>query len=1147
MKLASSALQISATDLATFSSCHHATALDLGVARGTREKSAHFSAMIAALRERGIEHERRYVESLRAKGLSLVDLSAQKGRAGAAATLAAMRAGSDAIVQATLEHLPWTGVADVLLRCDVPSTLGAWSYLPVDTKLATETRATTVLQLSLYAELLRELQGVLPNALCVVVPGEAPTPFSELWLRSGDFDAYFRFVRRQLAGAAAEAAGSLEARTYPEPVAHCNVCKWWEVCDQRRRKDDHLSLVAGASRLQRRELESHAVRTLAVLADVPIPLPWKPGRGSRAALERVREQARVQLQGRVQQTPVHELLPVEEGQGLTRLPPPDPADVSFDLEGDPFAPNGGREYLFGLAYRDRAGDVVYEAHWASTPTEERAAFEKVVALFEERRETNPGFHVYHYAPYEPAALKRLMGRYASCEDEIDALLRGEKLVDLFRITRQSVRASVERYSIKDLEVFYGFTRTTDLQLASQSRRAVEKAIEAADWASVPDEVRSAVEAYNRDDCVSAMALRDWLETLRAQHEAAGVSVPRPAAAKTEAGEDLTDRVREVRALMTRLTYRVPDDVGTRSDQEQARWLLAQELEYDRREEKSEWWEHHRIRRLDHDELLDEKRAIAGLRFEQRLPRPKGRKTETDRYSFPAQECGVEAGDLLLLTGSGDELGEVVAIDGAARTVDIRKRGDQAEHHPSAVFEHRHIRTEVLADSLMRLGYWVADHGLAKRGRFDAARELLLHRPPRLSSGRFAPAPGEDTLAFACRVVGELDGSVLPIQGPPGAGKTYTAARMICALVQSGKKVGVTAHSHKVIHKLLEEVCKAAAEAQAAVRCVAKVDEPDSALPFEQVKDTGALMRVLQEQGAGVVGATAWLWARQDAEESVDVLFVDEAGQMSLAKTLAAAPAAKSLVLVGDPRQLQQPMKGAHPDGAAISALDHLLGKAVTIPEDRGLFLAETWRLAPALCEFTSHAFYEGRLHAREGRERQQLVGTQGFDGAGLFYVPAEHDGNQNASPEEVRVVERVVERLLAQGSSWTNAEGVAQPLRPEHLLTVAPYNAQVSLLAETLGERGVKVGTVDKFQGQEAPVVLYSMATSTPDEAPRGMDFLYSLNRLNVASSRARCACILIASPRLFEPECRSVEHVRLANAFCRYLELARRVEAGVA
>jgi uncharacterized protein len=292
----------------------------------------------------------------------------------------------------------------------------------------------------------------------------------------------------------------------------------------------------------------------------------------------------------------------------------------------------------------------------------------------------------------------------------------------------------------------------------------------------------------------------------------------------------------------------------------------------------------------------------------------------------------------------------------------------------------------------------------------------------------------------------------------------------------------------------------------------------------------------------VVGGTSWLWADPRALNSVDVLFVDEAGQMPLANALAASQAGGSLVFLGDPQQLDQPQQGSHPEGADVSALHHMLGDHKTIPSDRGIFLSETWRLAPSVCKFTSEVFYEGRLYPHAGLERQVLVGTAPFEGAGLWVNAVLHEGNQNSSIEEVDAVDGIVSSLLRRGAQWTDRDGTTRPMTADDVLVVAPYNSQVALLEERLALRGVRAGTVDKFQGQEAPVVIYSMTTSVPEDAPHGMEFLYSVNRLNVATSRARCACILVANPRLLDPECKTPRQMQLANALCRYVELAQPV-----
>ena len=292
----------------------------------------------------------------------------------------------------------------------------------------------------------------------------------------------------------------------------------------------------------------------------------------------------------------------------------------------------------------------------------------------------------------------------------------------------------------------------------------------------------------------------------------------------------------------------------------------------------------------------------------------------------------------------------------------------------------------------------------------------------------------------------------------------------------------------------------------------------------------------------VAGATSWFWARSEARESVHTLFVDEAGQMSLASTLASSPAARNLVLLGDPQQLDQPQKAIHPDGIDVSALAHLLESAATMPRERGLFLPETWRLAPPICTFTSELFYEGKLGPAPapGSTARRSRAPRALDGAGLWWGRSNTRVVRLTHPKRSKP-SKPRRSPVRPPATWRDRHGEDHPLRGEDVLVVAPYNAHVTRLDERLRSRGVRVGTVDKFQGQEAPVVIYTMAASSAEDAPRGMEFLFSLNRFNVATSRARCAVILVASPQLLEAECRTPRQLQLANALCRYVELAKR------
>jgi uncharacterized protein len=1154
MIVRTSQLVLSPTDVAAFLACRHRTALDLAVAQGELSPPAWRDPLGEAHRLRGAAHERAYVEHLRGRGLEVADLS---DVADEAHTLEALRAGVPVVAQASLAGEGWRGVADVLVRVDGASALGAWHYEVHDTKLARETRGGTILQLAVYSDLLGQVQGRAPERFHVVTPAAAPgaAEFEVVGFRCGDYAAYVRRVRAELLRTVGQgfspavpiaAAAALQAAHYPEPVEACALCRWAERCEARRRADDHLAYIAGIGRWHRRELTDQGHGTLAAVAGMPLPIPFRPSRGSVETYARLREQAWVQHRQRQAGVPVHELLPVEPGLGLARLPEPSPGDVFLDLEGARFARDGGREYLFGMCHL-LGGD--YSSWWAHDDATERTAFEAVIDALMQAWAAHPGMHVYHFGHYEPSTFKRLMGRHATRADELDRLLRAERFVDLHTVVRQALRAGVESYSIKQLEPFYRFARAVPLDDAAAHMQAIELALEGHAPQMIPPESRTAVLRYNEDDCRSTVALRDWLEQLRAEREIAGEAIPRPVAKPPEPPAAVGELEAAELAASARLLAGLPAEAADAAHPQHPRWLLAQLVGWHRREHKAQYWEQYRLNDLADQDLLEEGAAIAGLQFVERVEAVVGPKTGRptgsviDRYSYPSQECEIGGGADVLVRGPEKALpfGTVVAHDRDTRLLDVKKGKTSAEMHPPSVFEAPVVHADALRKSLLRLC-----------GSLDApscGSDLLFHRPPRLTHGRFERQVFETPTDFAVRLATTLDGTTLSVQGPPGSGKTYLGAQMIRALVREGRTVGVVAVSHKVIRNLLDAVQAQAAEAGEAVRLAHRREPDDGGRPADgavrEITDNAEALQAITAHEVDVLGGTAWLWARQEFAGSVDVLFVDEAGQMSLANALAVSPAAASLVLLGDPQQLEQPQKAHHPDGVDISALQHVLGEHATMPPERGSFLPETWRLAPALCAFTSERFYDGKLRPRDGLDQQRLAGVGGLDGAGLWWLPIEHDGNRQWSAEEVEAVAALVDRLLVPGAQWTDGDGVAHALTPDDLRVVAPFNAHVHRLAERLAPRGVPVGTVDRFQGQEAAVTIYAMGTSRPEDAPRGLEFLYSLNRLNVATSRARCAVFVVASPRLLEPECRTPRQMQLANALCRYVELARVADGG--
>ncbi len=1139
MKIRNKNISLAPTDLSNFHSCHHLTYLDTKNAKGLIERPSRYGPLLDELKARGIAHEQKYFEHLKSQGLSFVQINNSDSdnfskETALEETIAAMRNGIDVIYQATLLDNTWLGRADFLHKVESSSKFGNWSYEVVDTKLARDTKAGTILQLCVYSYLLSKLQGTRPEFMCVVTPG---SDFIPLKYRVDDYGAYFRFAENNITDFIES-----EEDTYPELVPHCDLCTWWSECEKRRRGDDHLCYVAGIRGSQIKSLRSLGIERLADLAHLE-NIPETP-HGSREALTRVRDQAKVQFIGRDKSGSYYEFIePFNSEHGLAMLPEPTQDDIFLDFEGSHFVEQGVQEYLTGFLTLDPDGNQNYTALWARTLEEECRSFEEFIDIAIDACMRNQNAHIYHFASYEPTALKRLMGRFATRGEELDDLLRREAFVDLYTIVKRTLIASVERYSIKDLEPFFGYSRSQDLAEATMSRRIVENIIESGDIDDANQKHFQIVESYNREDCESAKRLRDWLEKLREEVISNGHVLPRPDIKTGDASEEISELDSELQRLRDGLLQEVPMEPEDRSDEQQARFTLAHMMEFHRREDKAAWWEYFRVLDLDQSDYVDERRALINLKFEKVVD---AKRAPLQRYSFVPQELDVRRNDDVY-DSEGNKVGKVTDVNYSARTIDIKKMIATADEHPNSVVFHNQVSSKALRESLMRFGESVLEQGFNGQLPYSSGLELLLcNSSPLAGDNGSLQQVNESTLDAACRLALNLDHHVLAIQGPPGTGKTYTGAHIICVLIQQGLKVGVTAVSHKVIENLLEGAMEEAHKQGINLQGVHRQDgEYQGNWNIERKKDYRTIRRQLDDGSIDVLGATAWCWVREEFEQSVDVLIVDEAGQMSLSNVLAASPGSKGLVLLGDPQQLEQPLQSSHPEGSEVSALYYLLDGEDTMPADKGLFLNETFRLHPSICQFTSEVYYEKRLIAQPDLINQEIIflldKTSRISGSGLRYVPVVHTGNQARSLEEVAVISEIVKDLL-EGGSWKDKEHNVTTLTEQDILIVAPYNSQVAALIEALPMLQNRIGTVDRFQGQEAALVLYSMTSSSAEDAPRGMEFLYDRHRFNVATSRARALCILVGSPALFDPDCKTPRQMRRVNGFCRYMEMTKKI-----
>jgi predicted RecB family nuclease len=1051
-------LILSPSDVTGYLACEHLTTLSLAVARGELTKQDAVNEQAELVFRKGREHEAAYLQRLRDEGREVVEISLEPDldwERGARETREAIERGVDVVYQAVLTDGGWRGVADFLER------QADGSYEAVDTKLARSAKPAYILQLCFYSEQLARVQGREPARMHVLLgSGE------RLSFRPQEFAAYARRVGRRL-----EAFVAVGPATRPYPCDHCGVCDFKSLCDAEWRETDSLCLVAGVGRREMEKLEPAGILTLTGLAHATEPVGLNADR-----FERSRRQAALQLRGRPPGEPVFELLQTRAEAGFALLPDASPGDLFLDLEGNPFWDGqGSLEYLWGVL--DTGG--AFRPHWADSRDSERRALEEVVDLIHAGLAADPAMHVYHYASYEVSVLRRLASRYGTREAEVDDLLRRGVLVDLLKVVRGGLQASVPNYGLKEMEAFLDFRRQAEVKDGGTSIVEYERYMQTHDRA-----ILDAIAAYNEEDCAATRVLRDWLLERRAE---AG---PIPPAEPKESRP--VPEVKIARAALREALLAGGEE------------LTAQLLDYHDRERKPVWWAFFDRLESSPEELVEDPDSIGLL---EPVGRPEqDRRSWLHRFLYPPQEHKLDVGHVPFDPVTRDDAGEIVALDREARTLVLRrgpKLGDVVL--PRALLPGEPYRTFAQEDALARLGRSL----LARDGRYPASESVLRREP-------FARDVQTTDLDEMAELVLGLDGRQLVIQGPPGSGKTWVSGRLIARLLARGKRVGVASTSHKAIHKLLEEVEAAGIDVQGVKKMT--TGNPESVHTSEHITSLDDRTACVE---APLSGGTAWLYAHADLDRELDYLFIDEAGQVSLADALAMGTAARNLVLVGDPQQLAQVIQGTHPDGAGVSVLQHLLGEHATIPPDRGLFLGKTYRLHPDICCYISEEFYEGRLEPDPGcAARTTPLGT------GLRFLPVEHEGCRQESRDEAERVCTEVERLRAAGVALVD------------LMVVAPYNAQVNLLRSLLPPH-LRVGTVDKFQGQEALVVLYSLASSSGDDIPRGLEFLLSRNRLNVAISRAQCLAYLVASPRLLEINCRTIDQMRLANALCRFVELA--------
>jgi len=1100
----------------------------------------------------GDVHERnvlaRYLDDLGADRVHLVEkVSSVDAVALAAAVEETVQAlGSDAVVvfQAAFATPEFVGFADFLKRDDD----GRWRVQ--DSKLARKARVTALMQLAAYVDQLDRLGIPRSDEVDLILGDGSVSTHSVddllplLQVRRARLRALIA-DRRIGDGSAGAALAWGDDRGDLEVVA-CGRCA---TCEEQVIAHRDLLMVARMRPVQRARLRAAGIETIDALAEAPTP----PDGMNTDTFETLRAQARLQIQADADGAPTYD---VHYAAAIHTLPVPSHGDIFFDFEGDPLytepAPDGqahwGIDYLFGWV--DNSDQ--YTALWAHDFAAEREAFERFLDFVKLRRAAHPGMHIYHYAPYETSHLVAMAARHGVREGEIDRLLREGVFVDLYPLVLRTVRVGTRSYSIKKLEPLYmgADVRTSDVQKGDDSivQYVAARELAAAGEQEEADAVFADLADYNRYDCVSTRRLRNWLIDIA---RAEGVNPAPP----DEADEVIYEPSPRSVSLLADAERAV--DAG---DDGQVHRIAAAAIDYFPREAKSFWVSHfQRLRepvtmwdgtrdvvridrassRVQRDWSIGEGRRVMSRDIEIRGEVSPGTTLGAGAqpfalYPVPAP-FDTEAPSRAVHVPHTVTVAEL--LDDGYLITETAIQGQTWDELPLALTPAAPPRVVSLQGAIDEWADSV--HAAAPGFPRDAATDVLRRIPPRTLSGRPLPEQGDDVIDAIVRGVLDLDRSYLAVQGPPGTGKTYTGSQVIARLVKEhGFRIGVVAQSHAIIENLLERVVADGVPASQ----VGKAPKDPSVEPGYTVIPKNGMASFLAEHAehGAVVGGTAWDFSNTARVErgGLDLLVVDEAGQFSLASTIAVAAGAKNLLLLGDPQQLPQVSQGAHPEPVDTSALGWVMDGDAVIKPDHGYFLARSWRMHPFVAAPVSRLAYAGQLASAPGTERRSIDGVD----AGLHVVPLRHRGNATESPEEAAEVVALVRGLVGRTFTDNDAESTARPLAQNDIIVVAPYNAQRQTVHDALAAAGfhdVPVGTVDNFQGKEAVVSITSLAASSGRDAPRGPEFLLLQNRLNVAISRAQVAAYLIHSPALLDDLPRTPEGVARMSAFARLVGAA--------
>lgn len=1118
--------------------------------------------MMMLLAQKGNEHESEYLAHLIMQfGQSNVAIIDRDPATASQKTKEAMAHGYEVVFQAYLERDAFKGYSDFLIKRPGKSSLGDYYYEAWDTKLSKTTRPYFIVQLCCYSWMLESIQGRLPEEVVVVLGNKI-----EDRMRIAPYFAYFENLKKQFL--LTQQNFSSDMSQMPDPAYCIEFGVWGTYAKQLMQQSDSLSIVANIRKSQIKKLNDLGVNTLTALAKTE--LNYVKGI-SPETLQKLKAQAGIQLESRDSVKPKFKVLNAEPGKGLSALPPASINDVFFDIEGHPLM-EGGLEYLWGVSYHNteaaQGKQYAFKDWWAHDQAQEKLAFEGFIDWAYARWQAHQAMHIYHYASYEITAINKMVGRYETREVEVRTLFENKVFIDLYRVVQNGLLIGEPNYSIKSVEHLYREKRTTEVANGGDSVVFYEKWREVGgvnDWEIQPNgyqawlnkseqfdwdqwSVLREIRDYNIDDCESTLELANWLHQLQKQEGIQYHSALTELLVEVEPSEQSVANKEKREALQARQQKLVSafESDQTLKDDPHAQLLISL-LHFYSREKKPQSFAYYQRMEKNDEELSDDETVITDVKLISH-PVEDGTIFCTATFSLdqPLRKDKIKTATIKNTNVRANKISfEELDIHTGQVTFEVKAEYERAlQQSPLTLLgSEERIQTEGLENELCR----VTEAYFETRTLPKVLETIFNQDNPRYLQGTALPVtrqiyPDNDAYALAItNAISNLDESCLCIQGPPGAGKTYTAKHVIKSLIAIGKRVGIMSNSHAAIMNLLEPLAKELPETP-----IAKIGGQDSNKAFEEkypsttypsfkYRGSMSFTNAQPYESFDVIGATVYQFCKEVTHEHpLDYLFVDEASQVALANLVASSGAAKNIILMGDQMQLEQPIQAAHPGDAGASALEFMLKGHSVIPEDKGIFLERTYRMHQDVCHPLSEIVYEGKLQADEDNRHQaivinvpKLIRKQN----GILPIFVEHSGNTQSSEEEVEKIKALIAELKT--GRFINKEKKSEAITDKSILIVAPYNMQVNLLKEMLGP-DYQIGTIDKFQGQEAPVVIISMAVSDVDDSSRGLDFIFDKKRLNVGVSRAKALVIVVANYGLNDCAVSSIDQMEKLGFFCK-------------